>query len=243
MAVLACVLFKCTPVHQTTTKVNNTPNIITYHQWWHVVCYCTMVSLPNIAGGIVRALLHTRFTDDTASASASVAYAHSLSQTVSIPLLMCTAWMLDTTSVAPTSAWITIIVQALVMALAASIILCSNATWVIVLAFVLFRAVEETAKLPNTMILLSFVGGGSKTSGGKGKAVRFVAAQKVIGSVLKMITSVASTRLIRVYGTSSGLVMAIALCLVGASGLLCVVVYGGGGQRARSAVVVKRKVV
>tara|TARA_B110000090_G_scaffold198811_1_gene238068 strand:+ start:238 stop:519 length:282 start_codon:yes stop_codon:yes gene_type:complete len=93
------------------------------------------------------------------------------------------------------------------------------------------------------MILLSFVGGGSKTSGGKGKAVRFVAAQKVIGSVLKMITSVASTRLIRVYGTSSGLVMAIALCLVGASGLLCVVVYGGGGQRARSAVVVKRKVV
>lgn len=244
MAVLACVLFKCTPVHQTTKKVNNTPNIITYHQWWHVVCYCTMVSLPNIAGGIVRALLHTRFLSNTdETASASVAYSHSLSQTVSIPLLMCTAWMLDTTSAAPTFAWITIIVQALVMALAASIILCSNATWVIVLAFVLFRAVEETAKLPNTMILLSFVGGGSKTSGGKGKAVRFVAAQKVIGSVLKMITSVASTRLIRVYGTSSGLVMAVALCLVGASGLLCVVVYGGGGQRERSAVVVKRKVV
>lgn len=198
----------------TTTSSNAT---ISRQHWVRIILYCIIVSFPNIAGGLIRSLLHTKFHD---TAIESVAFAHTSSQVLSFGFIFCTTFILDK----PKSAWITVTIQAFVMSIAAFVILISNSksTTAIIAIFTLFRSVEESAKLPNSMILLMEA---TKYCTNKATAstaaVRFVATQKLIGSILKILFSAVSSHVIFLHGTSAGLAIATLICLIGAVGLAC----------------------
>ena len=195
----------------TTTTTTTTPTttitttLISRSKWLQVLLYCLIVSLPNVAGGLVRALLHTRI--------ASVSMAHSYAQFASIATIFITSVILESFQASNGAAWITVTIQASLMSVAAFAIIVADKTTDITIAFVVFRCIEESAKLPNATIL-------HQLSSGSNSLSRFVASQKVIGAFLKIICSIVSTYIIRNHGTIFGLVMANILCAVGAAGLM-----------------------
>ena len=194
-----------TPTTATTPTTTPTTTPIPRSKWLQVLPYCLIVSLPNVAGGLVRALLHTRI--------ASVSMAHSYAQFASIATIFTTSVILESFQASNGAAWITVTIQASLMSIAAFAIIVADKTADITIAFVVFRCIEESAKLPNATIL-------HQLSSGSNSLSRFVASQKVIGAFLKIICSIVSTYIIRNHGTIFGLVMANILCAVGAAGLM-----------------------
>ena len=196
---------------KTVKSTNSSSKPIPCGQWLQVVLYCVIVSLPNVAGGLVRALLHTRAT--------SVPIAHSFSQMASIATLFLTSMVLEAYSARKGTPWIAVAIQAALMSGATFGIIVSDNQVDIVTSFVAFRCVEESAKLTNSTILHQLAHVAQKKQSTRSRLQRFVASQKVIGAMLKMVCSLVSTHIIRSHGTISALVMANVLCAVGSLGL------------------------
>jgi len=202
---------------------------ISWLLWGKVVLYCLVASLPNVSSSLVRALLHSRIPNNE-----TLALAHSSSQIISMGTLMLTTLLLEQWN-SSAAAWIILSLQASIMAVASFMIIVStNNAAAAACAFVIFRSVEESAKLPNTQVLQQFASLASGNTPFPRQFVifgQFVATQKVVGSMLKMSFSMLSTSLMTNSmvdsagetpsgGADIGLIIATLLCGCGGLGLV-----------------------
>ena len=200
---------------------------ISWLLWGKVVLYCLVASLSNAGSGLVRALLHTRISNKK-----TLALAHSSSQIISVGTLMLTTLLLEQWN-SRAAAWIILSLQASIMAVASFMIIVSTDNAFAAFAFVIFRSVEESAKLPNTQVLQQFASLASGKTFPRQFVIfgQFVATQKIVGSMLKMSFSMLSTSLMANSmvdsagetpsgGADIGLIIATLLCGCGGLGLV-----------------------
>lgn len=190
--------------------------------WSHIIIYCFSASLPNMAGGLIRSLL-AQFLIDNLNASVNFfSTTHAAAQFASVFFTIIASRVLRHGGLS--SLLRSLATQSFGMTVAAFALGSCTSPVSAASTFVLMRAIEESCKLPNSLILheLCICSGNPSTdtsSTRSARLVRAIALQKGIGAALKVCVSLLSAMSIHHLGVQMTIYFAACICLCGSASL------------------------
>ena len=188
--------------------------------WHQIIAYCFSASLPNMAGGLIRSLLLQFLTDKLKAGPNFFSATHAAAQFTSVFFTIITSRVLRHGG--RSFLLRTLAIQSFAMTVAAFALGSCTSSASAAVTFVLMRAIEESCKLPNSLLLHELCSGHPSTatpSTNKALLVRAIALQKGIGAALKVCVSLLSAVSMHHLGVEVTIYFAACICLGGSASL------------------------
>ena len=190
--------------------------------WPQIIMYCFSASLPNMAGGLIRSLLAAFLIDKLNASVNFFSTTHAAAQLASVFFTIIASRVLRHGG--RSSLLRSLVTQSFAMTVAAFALGSCTSSVSAASTFVLMRAIEESCKLPNSLMLheLCICSGNSSTgtsSTNSALLVRAIALQKGIGAALKVCVSLLSAMSMHHLGVEMTIYFAAFICLVGSASL------------------------
>ena len=195
------------------------------HDWTRLTLYCLFASLPNTAGGLLRSLLGPHLMQSLGASAEFFSGQHAAAQASAVLSVALVSRVLGGGGGAG-RVWGVIFAQACTMSVCATVIGCVHSSLFSAVAYILFRAVEESAKVSNTLLLAHLCAPtmlNTPVDDNKrcraAQLARGIALQKLIGSALKISASLMYATLVGRVGLATAVWLTGSICGVGACGL------------------------
>ena len=191
-------------------------------EWSQICMYCACVSLPNMAGGLLRSLLAPFLMHKLAASPNFFSTTHSIAQCTSVFFIIVSSRLLQHGG--RSSLLRSLATQSFVMAIAAFALGSCTSSLTAAATFVLLRSLEESCKLPNSLMLHELCTRADKPSTpiqstNRALLVRAIALQKAMGAVLKVCVSLLSAATLTYLGVAATIYIAAGICMSGSASL------------------------
>lgn len=188
-------------------------------QWFQICAYCLCVSLPNMAGGLIRSLLAPFLIHKLGAGPIFYSTTHSVAQVSSAFFIIIASRVLQNSGRSSLLRYL--IVQSFAMAICAFAVGSCTSPVSAAATFCLMRSLEQSCNLPNSLMLheLCTQESRSPTAADKSLLVHAIALQKGIGSVLKVTVSLLSAASLAHLGVATTIHIAAGICMVGSASL------------------------